>query len=123
MEHETIAGLLGGPAAVLALGGGAVEHAGTRRLLLAADVVLPARPATPARWPGWAATPGARCCAGPTWPTVYQRRLAAYEAVATHTVPTDGREPADVCRDIVRAWARRCRADRLTFIYQPNGIR
>ena len=28
---------------------------------------------------------------------------AAYEAVATHTVLTDGREPADVCRDIVHA--------------------
>ena len=38
-EHETIAGLLNGPPAVLALGGGAVEDARTRRLLLAADVV------------------------------------------------------------------------------------
>jgi shikimate kinase len=39
LEHETIAGLLAGPRIVLALGGGAVEDARTRRLLVAADVV------------------------------------------------------------------------------------
>ena len=39
LEHETIAGLLGGPDAVLALGGGAVEHPRTCRLLLGVVVV------------------------------------------------------------------------------------
>ena len=39
IEHETIAALLAGPPAVLALGGGAVEHPGTRALLLTENVV------------------------------------------------------------------------------------
>jgi shikimate kinase len=39
LEHETIAGLLAGPRTVLALGGGAVEDARTRRLLVGAHVV------------------------------------------------------------------------------------
>jgi len=102
LEHETIAGLLGGPDAVLALGGGAVEHAGTRRLLLAANVVYLHVPfaGAMARVGGDAGRP---MLARPGLADLYQRRLAAYEAVATHTVPTDGRQPADVCRDIARA--------------------
>ena len=90
LEHETIAGLLGGPDAVLALGGGAVEHAGTRRLLLAANVVYLHVPyaGAMARVGGDAGRPMLR---RPGLADLYQRRLAAYEAVATHTVPTDGR--------------------------------
>jgi len=99
-EHETIAGLLNGPPAVLALGGGAVEDARTRRLLLAADVVY-----LHVRYDGAVARVGGDdgrpMLRRPDLPTVYADRLAAYEAVATHTVSTDGREPADVCRDIV----------------------
>jgi shikimate kinase len=99
-EHEIIAGLLNGPPAVLALGGGAVEDARTRRLLLAADVVYlhVHYDGAVARVGGDDGRPMLR---RPDLPAVYADRLAAYEAVATHTVPTDGREPADVCRDIV----------------------
>ena len=102
LEHETIAGLLGGPDAVLALGGGAAEHPGTCRLLLATTVVYLHVPyaGAMARVGGDAGRPMLR---RPDLAAVYQRRLAAYEAVATHTVPTDGREPADVCRDIALA--------------------
>jgi shikimate kinase len=39
-ERETIAGLAGGDALVLALGGGAIEHADTRALLLASPGTL-----------------------------------------------------------------------------------
>ena len=103
IEHETIAALLGGPPAVLALGGGAVEHPETRRLLLAVDVVyLHVRYAgAVARVGGDDGRPMLR---RPDLAALYARRLAAYEAVATHTVRTDGREPADVCRDIVRCF-------------------
>ena len=101
IEHETIAGLLDGPAAVLALGGGAVEHPETRRLLLPADVVYlhVGYAGAVARVGGDGGRPMLR---RPGLAAVYARRLAAYESVATHTVPTDGREPADVCREIVR---------------------
>jgi shikimate kinase len=103
IEHETIAGLLDGPAAVLALGGGAVEYPETRRLLLAADVVYlrVGYAGAMARVGGDDRRPMLR---RPDLAAVYARRLAGYEAVATHTVPTDGREPADVCRDIVRCF-------------------
>ena len=102
LEHETIASLVAGPPAVLALGGGAVEHDGTRRVLLAAEVVylhVPYEGAL-ARVGGDDGRPMLR---RPDLAAVYARRLAAYEAVAAHTVPTDGREPGDVCRDIVHA--------------------
>jgi shikimate kinase len=100
LEHETTAGLLAGPRIVLALGGGAVEDARTRRLLVAADVVyLHVRYAGAlARVGGDAGRP---MLSRPDLEAVYRRRLAAYEAVATHTVPTDGRAPADVCGEIV----------------------
>ena len=136
LEHETIAGLLGGPDAVLALGGGAVEHPRTCRLLLGVVVVylhVPyagkcrhqafqgRRRRALGRHGGARGKPGPAMAGGgvamarvggdagrpmlrrPDLAAVYQRRLAAYDAVATHTVPTDGREPADVCRDTALA--------------------
>jgi shikimate kinase len=120
IEHETIAGLLDGPPAVLALGGGAVEHPETRRLLLAVDVVYlhVGYAGAMARVGGDDGRPMLR---RPDLAAIYARRLAAYEAVATHTVPTDGREPADVCRDIVRCVGPAVPPpDRLTFNHWPN---
>jgi shikimate kinase len=103
IEHETIAGLLDGPPAVLALGGGAVQHPGTRQLLLAVDVVyLHVSYANAlARVGGDDERPMLR---RPDLAAIYASRLAAYEAVATHTVRTDGREPADIYREIVRCF-------------------
>jgi shikimate kinase len=100
IEHETIAALLGGPPTVLALGGGAAEHPGTRELLLTENVVYlhVDYDGAVARVGGDAGRPMLR---RPDLEALYQRRLVAYEAIATHTVLTDGREPADVCGDIV----------------------
>ena len=100
LEHETIAGLLRGPAAVLALGGGAVEHPATRAVLRPVTVVyLHVRyPAAVERVGGDAGRPMLR---RPDLEAVYQRRLTAYAAAATLTVPTDGRGPEDVTLDIV----------------------
>ena len=123
LEHETIAGLLAGdsgPRMVLALGGGAVEDARTRRLLIAADVVYLHVPyaGALARIGGDAGRP---MLSRPDLEAVYRRRLAAYQAVATHTVRTDGRAPADVCGEIVsRLGVGGSASHRLTFIYQPN---
>jgi shikimate kinase len=100
LEHETVAGLLGGRDAVLALGGGAVEHPATQAVLRPAHVVYlhVGYPAAVARVGGDDGRPMLR---RPDLEAVYQRRLAAYAAVATVTVPTDGRGPEDVCLDIV----------------------
>ena len=54
LEQETIASLLGGPRLVLALGGGAMEHEQTRRVLTGgrAREGLPARPLRGGPGPG-----------------------------------------------------------------------
>lgn len=98
VEHATVADLLGGPPAVLALGGGAAEHAGTRELLGGHQVLYlevgydealrraahdEHRPLL--HQPGLAAR--------------YQRRLTLYRQLATLVLPTGGREPAHVCRE------------------------
>jgi shikimate kinase len=100
LEHETIATLVGGRDAVLALGGGAVEHPATRAVLGPVTVVYlhVGYPAAVERVGGDAGRPMLR---RPGLEAVYQRRLAAYTAAATLTVPTDGREPEDVCLAIV----------------------
>jgi shikimate kinase len=105
LEHETIAGLLDGPDMVLALGGGAAEHPGTRRRLPGADVVY-----LHVEFAGAVARVGGDdgrpMLARPDLKAVYRRRLAAYQAVATLTVRTDDRSPEDVCRDIVARLGR-----------------
>jgi 3-dehydroquinate synthase/shikimate kinase/3-dehydroquinate synthase len=101
LEHETVAGLLRGRDAVLALGGGAVEHPATQDLLRPAPVVYlhVGYPAAVARVGGDAGRPMLRRS---DLEAVYQRRLTAYAAAATLTVRTDGRGPEDVCLDIVQ---------------------
>jgi shikimate kinase len=100
LEHETVAGLLRGRDAVLALGGGAVEHPATQELLRPVPVVYlhVGYPAAVARVGGDAGRPMLRRS---DLEAVYQRRLTAYAAAATLTVRTDGRGPEDVCLDIV----------------------
>jgi shikimate kinase len=100
LEHQVIADLLDGPALVLALGGGAAEHPGTRERLTAAEVVYlhvgyeqalhrvggdPSRP----------------LLARPDLAATYQRRLPVYAGIATLTVPTDGRAPGAIGADIL----------------------
>jgi shikimate kinase len=123
LEHETIASLLAGPPLVLALGGGAVEHEQTRRLL--SGSVGPGR-AGPrgSEGPGgpeevvYLHVPyagaldrvggdhGRPMLRRPDLEQVYQRRLANYQAVATLTMSTAGRTAGQVCADIVARLAR-----------------
>jgi shikimate kinase len=104
LEHEAVAGLLRGPDAVLALGGGAAEHPATRHVLRGQDVVYLHVSYIEAmlRVGGDVGRPMLRRTG---LRDLYRRRLAAYESVATLTVPTDGREPAAVSRDIVAGLA------------------
>ncbi len=114
LEHQVIAELLDGPAVVLALGGGAAEHPGTRALLARGD-----DPPRPLR-EGMAGAQvvylhvsyqqalqrvggdrGRPLLARPDLAALYERRLGVYAGVATLTVPTDGRRPEAVTEDIL----------------------
>jgi shikimate kinase len=106
LEHQVIAALLDGPPAVLALGGGAPGYPPTRdRLIadLAAQVVyLHVGYEQALDRVGGGADPGSRpLLARPDLPGLYRSRLPVYAAVATLTVPTDGRPPGAICEDLL----------------------
>jgi shikimate kinase len=104
IEHQTLAEVLAGPDLVLAVGGGAVEHPGSRRLLGAARVVyLEVDYAEAlARVGGDAGRP---MLARADLADVYRRRLPRYREVATLTVPTGGRAAEQVCDDVLTGLA------------------
>ena len=106
IEHRTLAEVLAGPDLVLAAGGGAVEHPGSRRLLAAARVVYlqVGYAEALARVGGDTGRP---MLARPDLEAVYRRRLAGYEEVATLTVPAGGRDAKAVCADVLAGLAGR----------------
>ena len=100
LEHQVTAELLGGPEAVLALGGGSVQHPATRRALGGHHVVYLEVGYTESM--GRVGRDELRpMLADPRLDEIFRQRLAGYRAVATHTVSTDGRPPGTVCQDIV----------------------
>ena len=100
LEHDVIAGLLDGPDLVLAVGGGAAEHPGTRERVATAQVVYleVGYDQAMARVGG---DPGRPLLARPDLAATYRRRLPLYAAVATLTVPTDHRLPEAVSQDVL----------------------
>ena len=100
LEHEVIAGLLDGPDLVLAVGGGAAEHPGTRERLATAQVVYleVGYDQAMARVGG---DPDRPLLARPDLAATYQRRLPLYAEIATLTVGTDGRRPEAIGEDIL----------------------
>jgi shikimate kinase len=101
LEHETIAALLTGPRAVLALGGGAVEHEQTRRLLRAAEEVVYLDISYQGALDRLGHDNSRPMLRRPDLAGVYRRRLSAYQAAATLTVSTEGRPPGHVCAEIM----------------------
>ena len=100
LEHQVIASLLDGPDLVLALGGGAPEHPGTRDRLATVQVVYlqVGYDQALARVGG---DPDRPLLARPDLAATYQRRLSLYAGIATLTVSTDGRHPETVSQDIL----------------------
>jgi shikimate kinase len=100
LEHEVIADLLHGPDIVLALGGGAVEHLLTRRLLAEAPVAY-LRISFAEALVRVGGDGGRPMLARPDIADIYEHRKAAYSSVATVTVDVDGRSPEDISIDIL----------------------
>jgi shikimate kinase len=107
LEEQAVARALAGHDGVLALGGGAVTRAATRDLLVAhgraggtvvwLDVDLPSaakRVGLSRDRPILGVNPRAMLR------QMLQERAPLYAEVATHTVPTGGREPGEVIADV-----------------------
>ena len=100
LEHQTIASLLAGPGAVLAVGGGAVSHPQTRALLAAVPVVY-LRVSYAEAMSRVGGDKGRPMLARPDVPALYAERQALYASVATLTVDTDGRLPDEIVLDVL----------------------
>jgi shikimate kinase/3-dehydroquinate synthase len=100
LEHDVIADLLDGPDLVLAVGGGAAEHPGTREKLATAQVVYleVGYDQAMARVGG---DPDRPLLARSDLAATYQRRLPLYAEIATLAVATDGRRPETIAADIL----------------------
>lgn len=100
LEHDTVTGLLRGEDAVLALGGGAATHPGTRRALRAVTVVyLHVDYQIALRRLG--GDRGRPLLRRPDLEQRYLDRLPVYREVATVAVDTDTSGPGAVCREVL----------------------
>jgi shikimate kinase len=102
LEHAIIAGLLAGPDAVLALGGGAASHPVTRSLLADVPVVY-LRVSYEAAMARVGGDNGRPMLARPDVRSLYAQRQVLYARVATVTVDTDARPPEEIVLDVLTA--------------------
>ena len=102
MERSVIAEALAGFDGVLALGGGAILHEGTRELLAAHTVVyLSVELSDAVRRVGLGAgRPLLSVNPRATLKYLLDQRRPLYAEVATHTVATDGREPEEIAAEV-----------------------
>jgi shikimate kinase len=102
LEHHVIAGLLSGQDIVLALGGGAVGPAQTRKLLTSVGLPVVYLRVSYAEALARVGGDGGRpMLARSDIADVYAGRQADYSSVATVTVDVDGRSPEDITADIL----------------------
>lgn len=108
LEHQVIADLLDGSALVLALGGGAAEHPGTRDRLATVQVVyLQVSYEQAMLRVGAGPDPLTRpLLTRPDLAATYQRRLPLYAEIATLTISTDGRPPEAISADVLARLVR-----------------
>ena len=100
LEHATVADLVRGPEAVVALGGGAAEDKRTRAVLRNARVVYlrVSYDEAMSRIRGNEFRP---LVSRPDLDKVFQRRLPVYEDVSAFTIDTDGRHPDAIAREVL----------------------
>jgi shikimate kinase / 3-dehydroquinate synthase len=106
LEHEVVADLLDGPDVVLALGGGAPEHPGTRALLDDGPSVVYLQVGYAQAMARVAGDEYRPMLHRPGLDDLYQRRLDVYGDLATLTIATDGRRPEAVASDVVEHLVR-----------------
>jgi len=105
LEHVTVAGLVRGPDAVIALGGGAVEDQRTRAVLRHARVVY-LRVGYDEAMARVKSDEFRPMLHRPGLDEVYRRRLPVYEDLSVLTVDTDGRRPDVVAREVLAQLTR-----------------
>jgi shikimate kinase len=98
LEHQTVAGLVRGPEAVVALGGGAVEDPRTQALLRQARVVY-LRVSYDEALARVKSDEFRPMLHRPGLDEVYLRRVPLYEDLSVLTVDTEGRPPHAVALD------------------------
>jgi shikimate kinase / 3-dehydroquinate synthase len=105
LEHATVADLVRGQEAVIALGGGAVEDPRTRAALRNARVIYLRVDYAEAmsRVQGDEYRPMLH---RPDLDEVYRRRLPVYEDLSLLTIDTDGRRPDAIAREVLTELAR-----------------
>jgi len=102
IETETITGLLDGPDAVLAVGGGALTSAGVRTALAGHRVVL-LDVALDEALERVASDPGRPMLHTPDLSGLYARRQDAYRDAAEVAVQVSGRSPREVVAEVLAA--------------------
>jgi shikimate kinase / 3-dehydroquinate synthase len=105
LEHATVAALVRGPEAVVALGGGAAEDKRTRAVLRNARVVYlrVSYDEAMSRIRGDKFRP---LLSRPDLDEAYQRRLSIYEDVSVFTIDTDGRRPDAIALEVLAELTR-----------------
>jgi len=105
LEHETVTGLVRGPDAVIALGGGAVEDSRTRAVLRDARVVY-LRVGYDEAMARVKSDEFRPMLHRPDLDDVYERRLPVYEDLSVLTIDTDGRRPDAVALEVLARLTR-----------------
>ena len=100
LEHDTVAGLVRGPEAVIAMGGGAVEDLRSRAVLRNARVVY-LRVSYAEAMSRVQADEFRPMLGLPDLDEVYKRRLPVYEDLSVLTVDTDGRRPDGIALEVL----------------------
>jgi shikimate kinase len=101
LEHDVIAGLLAGNGGVLAVGGGAPLHEGTRDLLARAAAVVYLRVSYAEAMRRVGGDGGRPMLARPGVKQLFAERDPGYAAVATLTVATDRRAPEEIALGVL----------------------